>query len=305
MKSQANTILIYGLVDTKEPTKIKYVGKTHQKINKRIHDHIRESYKLKTKKDIWIQSVLSESDNNINYVILEKCTKYNWLEREKYWINKLDGLTNTSKGGDGGRGLLATMSYEELKKFANDYMTGVTNSISWIKFVNENKQYNFLPKYPYASYKNRGWISWSDLLLNYNGSICENNLNRRDAFRPIFSYDECKNYLKSFNIKNVKDFKRIIKTLNPMVPSAPDEYYKKLNTWISWIDFLSSKNFNHKNKNFLTYEEAKLILKPLNLKSALEYKNFIKKSDFIFPFNPNRFYKNTWISWSDFLSKKR
>ena len=52
-------VLIYGLVSSENINVIKYVGKTHQKITKRIHNHIRESYKLKTKKDIWLQSVIS------------------------------------------------------------------------------------------------------------------------------------------------------------------------------------------------------------------------------------------------------
>ena len=49
--SRGEKILIYGLVSSEDLSKIKYIGKTKQKISKRIHDHIRESYKLKTKKD--------------------------------------------------------------------------------------------------------------------------------------------------------------------------------------------------------------------------------------------------------------
>ena len=233
MKSQVNNVLIYGLVSSAEPNKICYIGKTKQNIKKRIHDHIRESYKLKTNKDIWIQSELSKS-NLILYKIIEICNLDNWLEREKYWISKLNGLTNVSKGGDGGRGLLATMSYNELKEFVRKNMVNVNNSTDWIKFVNQNPQYNFLPKFPYSSYKNRGWVSWSDLLVNYNG-----NNNRRNAFRYIFTYDECKNYLQQFKIKGKKNFKKIVKTLSTSVPSAPDVYYKKNNTWINWMDFLS------------------------------------------------------------------
>lgn len=226
-------ILIYGLISTEDLNIIRYVGKTHQKIKKRIHDHIRESYKRKTKKDIWIQETLANGFE-INHTIIEECNGTNWLEKEKYWISKLDNLTNTSKGGDGGKGLLAIKSFNELKKFTHTNMINVKNSVEWVEFVKNNSHFNFLPKYPYASYKNRGWTSWEDLLINYNGTE-----DRRNAFRPIFNYDECRDYLKQFKIKGIKNFKKEIKYLDSRIPSAPSEYYKKNNTWINWMDFLS------------------------------------------------------------------
>ena len=192
-------ILIYGLVSSHNIDVIKYVGKTCQKISKRIHDHIRESYKLKTKKDIWIQDVINNS-NKIQYIILEECDESNWCEKEKKWISSFEDLTNISKGGDEGRKLKAKLTYQDLRSFSHKNMTDVKNSIDWVYFVKNNTQYNFLPKYPYASYKNRGWVSWEDLLINYNGS----NSNRRNAFREIFSYDECVSYLVNFSFKSKK-----------------------------------------------------------------------------------------------------
>lgn len=300
MKSQIGSVIIYGLVDSKEPERIKYVGKTHQKVNKRIHDHIRESYKLKTKKDYWIQSVLSNL-GDINIKIIEICDQTNWLEKEKYWISRLDDLTNTSKGGDGGRGLKSTMTYEELRNFAHVYMKYVNNSKSWIKFVIDNPQYK-IPKYPYASYKNRGWVGWHDLLLNYSG-----NDNKRNTYKKLFTYSESKKRLSKLNIKNKKEFKKLSKTLQIGIPTQPDTFYKKRNEWISWGNFLSNDNKFHKNKEFLSYKNARDKIKHIGLASAKEYRKYIQTSDLILPFEPDRFYKrrNEWINWKDFLSKKR
>jgi hypothetical protein len=295
-------ILIYGLVSSENLNEIKYVGKTYQNIKKRIHDHIRESKKLKTKKDIWIQETL-DKNLKIEYKIIEECDESNWLIREKYWIKKLKKLTNISKGGDGGRGLLATKTYDELKDFVSKSANNVKNSKEWINFVINNPEFNFLPKYPSASYKNRGWISWSDFLINYKGV----DSYRRNAFKYIFTYNEAKEFLSTLNIKNCKEFKKIIKSLDSRVPSSPDEYYKKRNSWINWSDFLSNKNIYHKNKNFLNYNVAKNILKIYNLKSANEYQNFIKKNkNYMLPFNADKFYKkrNVWLGWSDFLNYK-
>jgi hypothetical protein len=233
--SEMDKILIYGLISSETPTLIKYVGKTKQIIKKRLHDHIRESYKFKTKKDIWIQSVINNGFS-VNYVIIEECDENNWLDREKYWISELNNLTNISKGGDGGRGLLAIKSYDELKLFVKSNMQNVTNSVDWIKFVECNPKYNFLPKYPYVSYKNRGWCGWKDLLVNYK----TNSVNfKRNAFRVIFTYNECKAYLNQFKIIGKRNFKERVKTMDARVPSQPDIYYKNRKEWINWMDFLS------------------------------------------------------------------
>ena len=294
-------VLIYGLVDIKFPDLVKYVGKTKQKVSKRLHDHIRESYKHKTKKDIWIQSVLADN-SKIEIKILEYCNLDNWKDVEIAWIDKLDGLTNISKGGDGGRGLLAVKTYDELKEFVRKNATNVRNSREWINFVINHPEFNFLPKCPSASYKNRGWISWKDFLMDYNGI----ESNRRNAFKKIFSYDEAKEFLKEMHIKSAKEFKNKVKALDNRIPSQPDEYYKKQNTWLNWADFLSNKNVYHKDKHFLSYHMAKDVLKKLNLKSANEYYSFIKDNkEFILPFNPDKFYKkqNLWSGWGDFLGK--
>lgn len=228
-------ILIYGLVSSETPTFIRYVGKTKQNIKKRLHDHIRESYKLKTKKDTWIQSIIN-AGLNVSYVIIEECDITNWLEREKYWISELTDLTNVSKGGDGGRGLLAIMTYDELNLFVKENMSMVRNSVDWVHFVINHPQYDFLPKYPYVSYKNRGWCGWKDLLVDYKS----NSINfKRNAFRTIFTYDECKLYLKDFKIVGKRNFKEQVKTMDASVPSQPDVYYKNRNEWVNWMDFLS------------------------------------------------------------------
>ena len=138
-------ILIYGLVSSENLDEIKYIGKTYQNIKKRIHDHIRESKKLKTKKDIWIQETLNKN-LKITYKIIEECDESNWLIREKYWIKKLKKLTNISKGGDGGRGLLATKTYDELKDFVLKNASNVKNSKEWINFVINNPEFNFVFK---------------------------------------------------------------------------------------------------------------------------------------------------------------
>ena len=293
-------IYIYGLISSELPLEIKYIGKSKQKLTKRVHDHIRESYKLKTKKDVWIQLVINKNCR-VLYKKIEQVTEHNWAERERYWISNIKNLTNVSKGGDGGRGLIYNKSYDELKLFIKENMKNVHNSIDWIKFVNNNPNFAFLPKYPYASYKNRGWISWSDFLYDYNGNPSQ----RRNAFKNLFKYHECKEFIKKYNIKSVKEWRKSIKILDIRIPSAPDYYYSKTNEWESWGNFLGTKNTY--TKNFLTYKSAKEMFINLKLNSHKDYIRYIKYNNLenILPYNPHAIYSKTneWENWYIFLHK--
>ena len=94
-------IIIYGLFDPRLPNEIRYVGKTKMKLTKRIQYHVEESRrKLKgTYKIHWINKLLNENIRPKG-IILEECNEDNWQEREKFWIAKLNNLTNSTKGGE-------------------------------------------------------------------------------------------------------------------------------------------------------------------------------------------------------------
>lgn len=57
------------------------------------------------------------------------------------------------------------------------------------------------------------------------------------------------------------------------------------------------------NIDFLTYDKAKIHLKPLTLNSKKEYLDYIKKIDINLPKNPEQYYKKTdeWISLGDYF----
>lgn len=236
-----NKIYIYGLHEVNHPEQIKYIGKTHQKINKRIHDHIRESAKLKTKKDFWIQSVIN-TGGSITYKIIETHNDDSWIEREKYWISTIDGLLNISKGGDGGRGLAYEKTYDELKQFVHTEQPDIKNRTEWMNYVKAHPEYLFLPMDPYSVYKTRGWINWKDFLINYNG-----DKSVRNPFRQLFNYKDCKEFIKVYSIKNSIEWRKCRKTLDPRIPTAPDRYYKKTNEWKGWPDFLDNGNERFNN----------------------------------------------------------
>lgn len=98
MMLEMDKVFIYGLVDP-ITDEIRYVGKSN-KPNRRFKRHIINSKYKRTYKDKWLLKLLS-NDLKPKLIILEKCTKDNWVEREVYHISKYDNLTNLTLGGEG------------------------------------------------------------------------------------------------------------------------------------------------------------------------------------------------------------
>jgi len=302
MKNSKDKVIIYGLFNTNNPSIIKYVGKTIQNPKKRINDHISQSKKLLTTKDEWIQGVILNG-GNINYEILEEVSKKDWYEKEKYWISKFSGLTNTSSGGQGGRGFTFNLTYEELKVWVCKNLNFIESGNEWKRYIRKNGNFGILPLDPQLSYKNRGWESWSDLLPNYVGDI-----NKRSRFKKHYTYNQAKKYIKKLNIKTSKEWKEYLKKykVDGRMPSAPYVVYGKIGQWISWGEFLGTNNLHNKDKIFYTYNKAKKIVKNLKLTNYTNWENYIKINGSIkgVPRHPQRYYKKNkeWVSWVDFLT---
>lgn len=99
--------------DTKE---VRYVGKTIQKLKKRLSGHITKAkYSRSTHVSCWIHNLLQENKKPL-IKLLEEVN--NWQEREQYWITKFDNLCNHSIGGESGTlGYSPTQSHRD--KIAN------------------------------------------------------------------------------------------------------------------------------------------------------------------------------------------
>lgn len=106
-------VRIYALVDPREPNRIRYIGKTHFSLSRRLGGHITAARKAATKKARnhrlnWICALLAE---NIQPIILELCqvSENIWEMEERGWISRFKQaghpLTNSTEGGDGCLGL--------------------------------------------------------------------------------------------------------------------------------------------------------------------------------------------------------
>ena len=165
------------------------------------------------------------------------------------------------------------------------------NSVSeWRKWIKENKDKK-LPYNPDIIYKNNGWVNFKHFFGTFT-------LKRK----KFYTYDECRCFLKHISFKNHKEFIIWIKNNKDKgVPSNPEKVYKE--KWISWGDFLSNDNISNSKKVFLEFLECKDYLSNLGLngyKSFIKWYNIEKPNNI--PNNPNIVYKDSWISWGDFLS---
>lgn len=116
------------------------------------------------------------------------------------------------------------------------------------------------------------------------------------------TFESACDVVKNLKLMNTNEWRNWIKNNKEYnIPYNPDTYYKNLG-WINWKHFLN-KNFK---LDFISYSEAKEILKNLNIKNNKEFKKWIKDNKSIkIPMAPEITYKNNgWVSWGDFLSNK-
>jgi superfamily II DNA or RNA helicase len=188
-----------------------------------------------------------------------------------------------------GKPKILYLSFEDSRDWARK--SSIKSSQVWFKskdLVPENIPFN-----PQIYYKNEGWLGWADFL----GTINDKN-------RVFLNFQEAKNYIAAFKIKSTNEWREWSKIHRPSnIPGSPDQYYKNTG-WVSWSDFLGFDD--KRNAKKLTYGEAKERIASFELKTSLEYLNFLMRDDAPreLPKKPQYFYKNHgWISWDDFLSK--
>ena len=78
-------------------------------------------------------------------------------------------------------------------------------------------------------------------------------------------------------------------------PSNPNRVYKM--KWVNWKAFLGTE------KTFRSYEDAKALMKELDIKTYDQFKEWSRSDQRPddFPSNPNRVYKTEWVNWGGFL----
>jgi superfamily II DNA or RNA helicase len=187
------------------------------------------------------------------------------------------------------------LSYTEAKKIIQKLK--LKNNGEWRLYLKSQKKPSNIPSKPDVAYKNNGWVNWGDWLGS--GTVAD----RDKIFRSL---KESKEFVKTLNLTNNKQWREYIKTGNKPddIPSSPDKNYKN-EGWIGWGDFLGTGIISNAKKDYLNFYDAKMYVHNLKLKSGDEWYRYWSLYKPNIPRNPNQKYADQWISWVDFLGKDK
>lgn len=200
-------VFIYSLEDpnTKE---IRYIGKTIQKIEKRLIAHIYESKHRKNHKCNWINKLNKKGENPI-IKIIDIVSENDWEFWEMYWIEQFlawgFNLVNETPGGEGYRHSEETKQKIRLANSGeNHYFYGKNHTKSSKEKISESLKGNSHAKGFKHSIET---LEKSKNNLNeyykknprseeHNKKISESNSKTKSS--PIFQYDVNKNIINKF-----------------------------------------------------------------------------------------------------------
>ena len=141
-----------------------------------------------------------------------------------------------------------------------------------------------IPRAPQHTYSETGFKNWPHFL------------SQNDT--DFLSYDEAKTLIQPMSLKSANEYSEKFKRrkLPKRLPSNPSQKYKNRG-WQGWEEFLGKTNF-------LSYSEAKEMLREHRLSSLAKYKELIDTGildEADFPRTPQKVYKKDWAGTKDYL----
>ena len=228
-----------------------------------------QNFKTKKEFDIYCKTVNKPADVS--------STPYSTY-RNNGWVSWGDFL-GTDKIADQNK---IYRTFEDARNFAQKL--GLKSNKEWRIFCKSKKMPYDIPINVNSTYKNCGWIDWKDFL----GSKIKYK-----------SFLEAKSFVRKLKIKNSIEWRVFCKSgRKPIdIPSDLENIYKS-EGWKGFEDFFGEV------ESFITYQEAKIFVKNLKIKSQKEWYQYCKsgKKPKNLPHSIDRAYKEKgWVSWGDFF----
>jgi len=208
----------------------------------------------------------------------------NTVYKNDGWISIPDWLGN----GNSSNTLRDYLSYQQCSKLIQK--NNITTREQLKEYRESCKRPDIIPGHPWDVYKKQGtWISWG----NFTGTDKEANQHRK-----FKSYKDARSFTISLNLKTQSAWKKYwrINKIPKDIPVAPDIFYKKQGTWISWGDFLGTGTVANQNKQYLPFKDAKIkaieLAKKYNIKSPRDWEKAVKEGKIPsnIPRDPKRIY---------------
>ena len=201
-------VFIYSLEDP-ETKEIRYIGKTVQKLEKRLTAHIYESKHRKNHKCNWINK-LNKNGNNPTIKLIDIVSEDDWEFWEMYWIERFKSwgfnLVNHTPGGEGYRHSKETKEkIRQANSGENHYFYGkkhkkiskekISDSLIGNKYAKGFKHSEKTKEKVGA--KTREYYKKNPRTKEHNKKIGDSN--SRAKAKPIYQYDTNRNLIRKFN----------------------------------------------------------------------------------------------------------
>jgi superfamily II DNA or RNA helicase len=198
------------------------------------------------------------------------------------------------------------LPFEEARKWAMQCKAKSYNQ--WIAFIKEDDFPEFIPRTPEKTYAEAGWISYGDWL----GTGALSPADYKDKWLP---FEAAREWVHMLRLKGVYEWRDYLKGKMPHldpkpanIPANPDSIYKGKG-WIGYGDWVGTGFIHFGHRVYLPFEEARAIVRNLELSSANQWRLFCKgklPDKGLLPANipatPYKAYLNTgWVSWGDWL----
>ena len=184
------------------------------------------------------------------------------------------------------------MTYKQLKRLVQKHKVRSHND--YLK-----RRHEFCPESissPQTKFKEQ-WEGWHIFL----GKEQTYSTPPKEGF---FTYQEAKEILQKHNFKGTRrDYNKICKQISLRLPTQAQGTYK--DNWISWSEYLNNNNIANDKVEFVSFDRARELLKPLKLQGSKHYAQIYKKLSEKLPAAPMTVYKQQWKGWIHYLSKTR
>ncbi len=204
---------------------------------------------------------------------------------KKEWIDWGDWL---------GTGRIAThlkqyRSFQEARNYVQ--VLGLKNPKGWKAFVKTDKMPQDIPRNPNQVYKDKGWNGFHDWLGIYRiGS----------GLKKHILFEDARKFARALGLTGANEWKKFAKSdkMPQDIPRNPNQVYKDKG-WTSWGDWTGTNVIATYKIKYRTHSEAKKFVRSLGLKTANEWRAFVKSGKL-----PKDIPANPWTTYSKKRKKK-
>jgi len=170
----------------------------------------------------------------------------------------------------------------------------INSQKEWAQYCKSGNKPKNIPANPWRAYKTKGWIDWGNWL----------GTGRKSTFLiQYLPFGEARKFARGLRLKSMTEWKKYWTENKPdNIPAHPDNTYK--NEWKGVGDWLGTGAVATRQRQYLSFEEARRYVHSLKLSSLIEWRTYAKagnKPDNI-PSSPWRVYKGKgWSSAGDWL----